>query len=339
MKTDIIAEIGVNHNGDMTLAERLIDASVKAGATTVKFQTFKAEKLVTKTAPKAAYQKKTTAAEESQFDMLKKLELSWDNHLFLKDICQKKGIEFLSTPFDEDSFELLEKLDVKRYKLSSGDLTNLPLLKRIAATKKPMILSSGMSSLDEIRFVVDFVLRHGTPKDKLHVLHCTTAYPCPFEEVNLKAMMTIAEACQVKPGYSDHTEGIEIAVAAVALGATCIEKHITLDKQLPGPDHKASIEPHEFAAMVSAIRHVELGLGDGTKALRDMEKEVSLVAKKSVVAAGPIPQGTVFTEKNLICKRPGTGISPFRWEELLGKTAKTSYNENDLILASELENY
>lgn len=328
-KVFIIAEAGVNHNGDISLAKQLVDVAVSAGADAVKFQTFKAEKLVCKNAEKAAYQKETTNQAESQLEMLKKLELSEEMHDQLIDYCKKKGILFLSTPFDVDSVDYLIELGIEIIKIPSGEITNYPYLRKIAQTGKKVILSTGMSSLKEVREAVEVLKEYGN-KD-IAVLHCNTEYPTPFTDVNLKAMLTMRDELGVKVGYSDHTMGIEIPIAAVAMGAQIIEKHFTLDKTMDGPDHKASLEPHELKAMINAIRNVENALGTGVKEPSESEQRNIGIVRKSIVAKYAIKKGEVFSEENLVTKRPGTGVSPMKWNEIIGTVAGRDYKEDDLI--------
>ena len=331
-KTFIIAEAGVNHNGSLELAQKMIDAAVDAGADAVKFQTFKAEKLVSKYAPKAEYQKKRTTADESQLEMIKKLELDAAAHQTLIDYCTNKNIRFLSTPFDLGSIDLLNELGLNLFKIPSGEITNLPYLRKIGALKKEIILSSGMADLGEIKDALAVLIGAGTKLKDITVLHCNTEYPTPIEDANLKAMLTIKAAFPgVNIGYSDHTLGIEIPVAAVAMGATIIEKHFTLDKNMEGPDHKASLEPNELKAMVHAIRSVEKALGSGIKKPSHSELKNKPIARKSLVAEKPILKGEVFTQENLTVKRPGTGISPMRWDEIIGQKASKNYQQDELI--------
>lgn len=329
MSTFIIAEAGVNHNGSLELAKKLVDVAALAGADAVKFQTFKAEKLVAKNAQKADYQKQTTDAAESQYDMIKKLELDEAAHRELIRYCNDKKIRFLSTPFDHESIELLNALGMKIFKIPSGEITNLPYLRRIGELGKEVILSTGMADLGEIEDALDVLSTSGTPKEKITVLHATTEYPCPMGEVNLKAMGTIASAFGVRAGYSDHTRGIEVPIAAVAMGASVIEKHFTLDRTMEGPDHKASLEPGELCAMVNAIRNIEQALGDGVKKPSQSERKNMAVARKSIVAARPIRTGEVFTSENIAIKRPGNGISPMRYDEVVGQRAARDYDEDE----------
>ena len=325
----IIAEAGVNHNGDPDLAKKLISEGAKAGADAVKFQTFKAETLVAKSALKADYQKKYTGSDESQFDMLKKLELDYDIHKELMSYAEAKGIQFLSSAFDLESIDLLDELGLPVFKIPSGEITNLPYLRKTARLGKKTILSTGMSSMEDIEAALT-VLRENGAKE-IVVLHCNTEYPTPMEDVNLKAMNTIGEAFNVAVGYSDHTLGIEVPIAAVALGAIVIEKHFTLDKTMPGPDHKASLEPNELKEMVAAIRNIEKALGDGIKVPTASEKKNMAVARKSIVAKKDISVNETFTEENLTIKRPGTGISPMEWDNVIGTKATKKYTSDEVI--------
>jgi len=330
-KTFIIAEAGVNHNGSIDLAKQMIDVALEAGADAVKFQTFKTENLVSKNAPKADYQKISTENNESQFEMIKKLELDENAHKILFVYCREKRLQFLSSPFDLDSIDLLNKLGMEIFKIPSGEITNLPYLRKIGELGKKVILSTGMADLEEIEDALDVLTNEGTELNNITLLHCNSEYPTPIEDVNLQAMQTIAAAFNVKVGYSDHTIGIEVPVAAVALGASIIEKHFTLDKTMEGPDHKASLEPEELKAMVHAIRNIEKALGNGIKKASPSELKNKSVVRKSIVAACDIQRGEIFTEKNIIVKRPGTGISPIRWDEIVGKTSTKDYHEDDLI--------
>lgn len=325
----IIAEAGVNHNGDIEIAKKLVDAAAKAGADAVKFQTFKAEALVSKDAKKAAYQMETTEQSESQYDMLKKLELTPDMHEQLIAYCEQKGIMFLSTPFDIESAHYLEKCGVVVFKIPSGEITNYPYLREIGKMGKKVILSSGMSTLEEIKTAVKIIKDNGS--SDITVLHCNTEYPTPYKDVNLRAMITIKKELGLAVGYSDHTQGIEVPIAAAALGATVIEKHFTLDKNMEGPDHKASLEPAELRAMVEAVRNIEMALGDEKKQPSESEEKNIEIARKSIVAKCPISAGEVFTEDNLTTKRPGSGISPMRWNDIVGKTAVRDFVEDELI--------
>lgn len=330
-KVFIIAEAGVNHNGSVALAKNLIDVAVEAGVDAVKFQTFKTENLVSKHAKKAEYQKQTTDAAESQFEMIKKLELDTQTHKELMGYCQERGIMFLSTPFDHDSIELLHELGLEIFKIPSGEITNLPYLRHIGKLGKKVILSTGMSDMGEIEDALDILTAAGTSKEDITVLHANTEYPTPMEDVNLKAMVTIGRAFDVPYGYSDHTLGIEVDIAAVAMGAVCIEKHFTLDKTMEGPDHKASLEPHELIAMVQAIRNIEKALGSSVKKPSPSEAKNMHIARKSIVAKCAIAQGDVLSEANITVKRPGNGMSPMRWDEVIGTAALKDYQEDELI--------
>lgn len=330
-KVFIIAEAGVNHNGCIETAKRLIDVAVEAGADAVKFQTFKAETLVSKNAQKADYQKKTTASDESQFEMIKKLELDIETHKILIEYCNLKNIMFLSTPFDNESINLLSKLGLEIFKIPSGEITNLPYLRNIGRLNKKVILSTGMSNIGEIENALDILVNSGTDKSKIIVLHANTEYPTPIEDVNLKAMVTIGNSFNVHYGYSDHTLGIEVDIAAVALGASCIEKHFTLNKSMKGPDHKASLEPDELKMMVLGIRNVERALGSSIKKPSKSESKNIEIARKSIVAKKDILKDELFTEENITIKRPGSGISPMLWDDIIGTKATRDYNEDDLI--------
>ena len=330
-KVFIIAEAGVNHNGSLELAKKLIDVAVESGADAVKFQTFKADKLVSKTAQKADYQKQTTSNDETQYDMIKKLELDENAHRVLISYCKDKEIMFLSTPFDHDSIDLLISFEMPIFKIPSGEITNLPYLRHIGSLGKEVILSTGMANLNEVQDALEVLIKAGTSKVKITVLHATTEYPCPIGEVNLRAMQTIKAAFGVKVGYSDHTQGIEVPIAAVAMGACVIEKHLTLDRTMEGPDHKASLEPDELKAMVQAIRHIEQALGDGVKMPTTSELRNIGVARKSIVAACEIRQGEMLTVENITTKRPGTGLSPMRWNEVVDTNAIRDYQQDDPI--------
>ncbi|ODP31256.1 N-acetylneuraminate synthase [Pandoraea sp. ISTKB] len=328
----VIAEAGVNHNGSLDLAHRLVDVAAQADADFVKFQTFRTEALVTRSAQKADYQKRTTGHSESQFEMLKKLELDESAFRDLAAYAKSKNIGFLSTPFDIESARFLATLGVTAFKVSSGDLTNIPFLRELAAMGLPIILSSGMATLGEIEEAVEACEKAGVSIDKLTLLHCTTEYPAPAEEINLRAMQTIAAAFPGATfGYSDHSEGIEIPIAAVALGAQVIEKHFTLDRSMEGPDHKASLEPDELTAMVRAIRRVGVALGDGRKRPTASELPNRQIARKSIVAARPIAKGEILSEQNLAIRRPGNGISPARWDTLIGQPAARDYAQDEAI--------
>lgn len=324
----VIAEAGVNHNGSMDNAIKLIDAAQWAGADIIKFQTFCSEELVSRFAQKAEYQKKRTD-NENQLQMLKKLEFSKEQFKELKNYCIGKNIKFLSTPFDEKSLGVLEELNMELYKIPSGEITNLPFLIKIARLKKPVILSTGMSRLEEIQEAVNALKQNGA--GEISILHCTTEYPTPYEDVNLLAMNTLKKQFGLKVGYSDHTMGIEIPVAAVALGAQIIEKHFTLDRNMEGPDHKASLVPDELKKMVDSIRNVEKALGDGIKIPSKSEIKNIPIARKSIVAKTKISAGDIFTQENITVKRPGNGVSPMQWFEVLGKTAKQNFEEDELI--------
>ena len=331
--TIIIAEAGVNHNGSIELAKQLVDRAVEAGVDYIKFQTFKASKLVTKAAKQAEYQQKNIGKKsDSQYQMLKKLELSPEDHKTLIAYCKEKGIKFLSTAFDYDSIEYLHTLNLGLWKVPSGEVTNYPFLKRVAAYNEKTILSTGMSDMVDVRAAVEALYKNGLSKDNLILLHCNTEYPTPFEDVNLKVLDTLRKEFGVEVGYSDHTKGIEVPIAAVAIGATVIEKHFTLDRNMEGPDHKASLEPDELIAMVSAIRNIEKAVGgDGTKHISESERKNIAIARKSIVASKDIKKGELLTEENLTAKRPGTGISPMRWEEVIGTKAVRNFKEEELI--------
>lgn len=331
-KVLIIAEAGVNHNGSLDIAKRLVDEAADAGVDIVKFQTFKAEKLVSKSAKRAEYQQRNMGkTDDSQYSMLKKLELSPLQHEELIDYCREKGIRFFSTAFDMDSIEYLHSLNLGLWKIPSGEITNYPYLRKIAQYGEPVILSTGMCELSDIEAAIQILLSHGLQKNQITVLHCNTEYPTPMRDVNLKAMLEIAEKFGVAIGYSDHTEGIEVPIAAVALGATVIEKHFTLDKNMEGPDHKASLEPQDLRAMVKAIRNIEQALGSGHKVISASERKNIEIARKSIVAACPIRKGDLLTDENLTVMRPGNGISPMRWEEVVGTYATRNYQEEEPI--------
>lgn len=331
MKVEIIAEAGVNHNGDLDTAKKLIEVAAHAGADFVKFQTFKAELLATGEAPKAEYQKIEENSPETQREMLKKLEISEEMHTALIKHCREFNIEFLSTGFDIESVEMLIKLGISIIKIPSGEITNYPYLKFVGAQEKRVLLSTGMSNIEEIAAAIDVLVSSGTKRSQITVLHCTTAYPTPLIDVNLNALLSIRNEFSVSIGYSDHTLGIDVSVAAAALGATVIEKHFTLDRSLPGPDHKASLEPNELRNMVKGIRNIQLAMGDGIKQAMPSELSNLHVARRSIVASKPINAGENFTDSNLTTKRPGSGISPMRWNELLRKTANRSYKTDELI--------
>jgi N,N'-diacetyllegionaminate synthase len=327
----IIAEAGVNHNGSIELAKKLVDVAVESGADAVKFQSFKTDSFVSKFAEKAEYQKKSTGTNESQYEMLLKLELSVDAHQVLINYCQEKKIQFLSTPFDCDSADMLNGLGISIIKIPSGEITNLPYLKHISRLGKEIIISTGMSDLSEVERALGVLEGEGTPRSKITVLHATTEYPCPIGDVNLRAMLTIEKVFGVKVGYSDHTSGIEVPIAAVALGACVIEKHFTLDRLMEGPDHKASLEPNELKAMVSAIRNIEQSLGDGIKRPSASELKNIPIARKSLVALRSIKKGDLFCIENLGAKRPGHGISPMNWDDLIGRPARRDFAVDELI--------
>ena len=330
-QTLIIAEAGVNHNGDIKLAKKLIDVAVNAGADFVKFQTFNADRLATHAAKKAEYQAQTTDRNETQHEMLRRLELTLAMHHELIAHCKMRKIGFFSTGFDIESVDFLASLGQNLFKIPSGEITNLPYLRHIGRLGKPIILSTGMSNMPEIESAIKALEQAGTLRSKITVLHCTTEYPTPMCDVNLRAMQSIQTELGVAIGYSDHTLGIEVAVAAVAMGATVIEKHFTLDRTLPGPDHKASLEPAELKTMVSSIRNIELALGDGVKQLAPSEAKNILVARKSIVASKDIQIGEKFSAENLATKRSGVGISPMRWDEVIGLTANRNYASDELI--------
>jgi len=331
MKTLVIAEAGVNHNGDLALAKKLVASAAASGADLVKFQSFITSKSISLQAPKAQYQKGSTDPAESQFDMVLKLELSKADHEELIEECKKHGIGFFSTAFDVESFDMLTELKMDLIKIPSGEITNLPLLRHMAACGKPIILSTGMATLGDIEAAIDVLEQAGTARNQITVLHCTTEYPTPMNEVNLRAMQSIQAAFGVAVGYSDHTQGIEVAIAAVAMGATVIEKHFTLDRNLPGPDHQASLEPAELKAMVAAIRNIEVALGDGIKRLTPSEVRNKPIARKSLVATQVIKAGEAFTVNNVTTKRPGSGISPMRWDEVMGRFASRDFAADELI--------
>lgn len=330
--TLIIAEAGVNHNGSIAQAKRLIDAAADAGVDYVKFQTFKTEDLVLKSARKAEYQQNNIHdGNNSQYSMLKKLELSPEQHKELTSYCNERGVKFFSTAFDFGSIDFLASLHLGLWKIPSGEITNYPYLKKIAGFHEPVILSTGMSTLEEIKSAMEVLLNNGLQKEQITVLHCNTEYPTPMSDVNLSAMNEMRQQLGVTIGYSDHTRGIEVSVAAVALGAEVIEKHFTLDRNLPGPDHKASLEPLELKAMVSAIRNIEQAVGVSHKVVSASEAKNKAVARKSIVAARAIKKGEIFTEENLTVKRPGNGISPMRWPDIIGLIAIRDFAENELI--------
>ena len=327
----IIAEAGVNHNGDMDRAFQMIDKAVEMGADAVKFQAWKAENLASKFAGKADYQKVTTDPGENQLEMLRTFELQYDQEIELQNYCGEKGIQFLCSPFDMESIDFLDSIGLKTFKVPSGEITNLPYLRKLGALGSEIILSTGMATFAEVESALDILVDAGTPKDNIILLHCNTEYPTPFEDVNLRAMMPLGEKLGVRVGYSDHTPGIEVSVAAVGMGATVIEKHFTLDQNLPGPDHKASLEPQDFKALVDAIRNVETAMGSTEKSPSPSESKNIVIARKSIVAAVPIKKGEMLDEGNLRVKRPGSGISPMRWDEVLGTTATRDFEEDELI--------
>lgn len=332
-KTIIIAEAGINHNGSLDLARQLIDAAAEAGVDYVKFQTFKSENLVSKSAKKAAYQKRNLqSSDDSQFTMLKKLELSPEDHYELFHYCSGKAVKFFSTAFDLESIDFLSSFNSGMWKVPSGEITNYPYLKKIAQFHEPVILSTGMSTMEDVSQALSVLTDFGVSKHQITVLHCNTEYPTPMEDVNLRAMITLQKKFEVQVGYSDHTPGIEVPIAAVALGARIIEKHFTLNRYMEGPDHKASLEPAELRAMVKAIRNIEKALGSEKKQVTPSEQKNRVIARKSIVAAKPIAKGEFFTEENLTVKRPGNGISPMRWEEVIGKCASKSYVPDELII-------
>lgn len=328
----IIAEAGVNHNGSVELAKKMIDIASACGADAVKFQTFRSDQGISKFAPKAEYQKRSTRDNETQLEMVKRVEFDESAHKELIAHCKKKQIKFMSTPFDDESVELLQRLEVDIFKIGSGEINRLPLLRKIGSLGKKVILSTGMADLKEIQDALDILIKSGTSADSITVLHCNTEYPTPMEDANLKAIQTIAATFpDVQVGYSDHTNGIEAAIAAVAIGAVVIEKHFTLDKNMDGPDHQASLEPDELKAMVRSIRNIEKALGDGVKKPSVSEQKNIPIVRRSIVAARDIQKGEIFTEENLGIKRPGTGISPMLWYEVIGKKAKYNFQKDELI--------
>lgn len=329
MAVCIIAEAGVNHNGNLDLALKMADAAKAAGADIVKYQTFRPNALASRYAEKAAYQKETTALREGQLEMLERLALPPEGYRRLKARCDEIGIVFLSTPFDRESVAFLDSIPMPFWKIPSGEVTNLPYLLAVAKTKKPVVLSTGMCEIEEIQAAMEVLRANGTPR--ITLLHCNTEYPTPFEDVNLRAMETLRERFGVEVGYSDHTPGIEAPIAAAALGAVVIEKHFTLDRSMEGPDHRASLEPEELAAMVTAVRHIERALGNGGKTVSPSEAKNRTAARKSLVARRPIARGEAFTEENLTAKRPGGGVSPMRWFEVLGLRAKRDFDEDEAI--------
>jgi len=329
----IIAEAGVNHNGSLPLAFSMVEEAANAGADVIKFQTWTAEGLVSKCAEMADYQIRNTGIHQSQFEMLKKLEMSTTDQLKVIEYCRKKGIDFLTSPFDNSSINTIADIyKLNRIKIPSGEITNLPYLRHVGSRGMSLIVSTGMATLGEIEVALETLEQAGTPRERITVLHCTTEYPTLMADVNLRAMLTIREAFGVEVGYSDHTLGIEVAIAAVAMGATVIEKHFTLDRNLSGPDHKASLEPDELKAMVAAIRNIEKALGDGIKRPTQSEASNSRIARKSLVAACAIHEGEIFSESNLTVKRPGTGLSPMLWDEVLGRKAPRDFAPDELII-------
>ena len=329
MSIKIIAEAGVNHNGSIEIAKRLVDKAKDAGADYVKFQTFKTEKIVSKNAKKAYYQTVNTKNDDSQFSMLKKLELGYEDFTELKRYCEQKGIIFLSSAFDFDSIDFLDHIGVKEWKIPSGEITNLPYLEKIARLHKPVIISTGMATLQEIGNAVKILKKNGA--SEITILHCTSEYPAPLDDVNLLCLRSMKKKFNVPIGYSDHTQGIEIALAAAALGAVVLEKHFTLDRTMDGPDHKASIEVQELKVLVDGVRKIERALGNGIKQPSPSERKNISIVRKSIVAACDIKAGEIFTDKNLACKRPGDGISPMNWYSVLGKKAKYDFAEDELI--------
>ncbi len=330
-RTLIIAEAGVNHNGDLKLAKQLVDVAADAGADIVKFQTFSADRITTRTAKKADYQNQNTDKQESQYEMLRRLELTPEMHKQLISHCVTRNIEFFSTGFDVESVDFLLSLGQSCFKIPSGEITNLPYLRHIGQIGRKIILSTGMATMGEIGAAIDAIEQAGTVRANITVLHCTTEYPTPMNEVNLRAMRSIQKAFGVTVGYSDHTSGIEVAIAAVAMGAMVIEKHFTVDRNLSGPDHKASLEPSELKSMVAAIRNIEMAVGDGIKRITPGEARNKPIARKSLVAKRAINLGEVFSVENLTVKRPGTGISPMRWDDVIGRIATRNFSPDELI--------
>ncbi len=331
MKTLIIAEAGINHNADLSMALRLVDVAVQAGADVVKFQTAVPEEVVTKHAKMAQYQIKNTGLEESQLAMTKRIHLPMEDFIAIKAYCISKNIAFSTTAFGPQSLAFIKKLDLPFYKIPSGEITNLPYLRTIGSFDKPIILSTGMANLGEIEDAISELEGVGKKRADITVLHCTTEYPAPMHEVNLRAMATISAAFGTRVGYSDHTEGFEVAIAAVAMGAAVIEKHFTLDQNLPGPDHKASLEPDQLTAMVNAIRNIEAAMGSGIKRPFPSEAKNKLIARKSLVASQVICAGEIFRAENVTTKRPGNGISPMRWDEVMGRPASRDFDADELI--------
>ena len=327
----IIAEAGVNHNGSIDMAKKMIDVASSCGADFVKFQTFKADSLLTKYAKKADYQKRLTANNESHYEMIKKLEIDKKSHFELMDYCYNKKIKFLSTAFDLESIDLLIEMNVPLFKIPSGEITNLPYLRKIGSTKKPIILSTGMATVDEINDAIFELISSGADKSKITILHCNSQYPAPINEVNLNAMVSLGKKFKVNYGYSDHTLGIDIPIACAALGASVIEKHFTLDKKMQGPDHLASLEPYELKNMIDSVRRIEASMGDGIKRVTDGEKKNKIVSRKSIVAKKKILSGDVYTTENITAKRPGNGISPMRWDEIIGTKSRFNFDLDELI--------
>ncbi|MFH1478603.1 MAG: N-acetylneuraminate synthase [Candidatus Omnitrophota bacterium] len=331
-KVFVIAEAGVNHNGNIATAKQMIKIAASCGADAIKFQSFIAEKVASSFAPKAQYQKRTVSkVSESQLEMLKKLEIDIDTHIKLLTYCKEKGILFLSSPFDLGSIDVLVKLGLKIFKIPSGEITNYPYLIKLGMLNKKIIMSTGMSDLEDIKCALDILIKAGTLKENITILHCNTEYPTPIKDVNLRAMLTIRDVFGIKVGYSDHTAGIEIAIAAAALGARVIEKHFTLDKTMKGPDHRASLEPHEFETMVEAIRNIEKAMGDGIKKISSSEGKNKPIVRKSIVASRNIEKGDKIREDDITVKRPGTGISPMMWHRVIGTYAKRNFKEDELL--------
>lgn len=327
----IIAEAGVNHNGSLEIAKKLVDSAADAGVDIIKFQTFNSKNLVSKSARMAEYQQKNTGHDESQYAMLKKLELSVEDHLELIRHCNERGIRFFSTAFDMESIDFLHSLHMGLWKIPSGEITNYPYLKKIASYREPVILSTGMCNLDDIEASLDVLIKEGCKKQDVTILHCNTEYPTPYSDVNLRAMLEIEKKFGTRVGYSDHTNGIEVPIAAVAMGACVIEKHFTLDRNMEGPDHKASLEPNELKKMVGSIRNIESALGSGHKVVSLSEKKNIEIARKSIVAARDIAKGEILSENNLTVKRPGNGISPMRWNDVIGTVAVRDFSEDEVI--------
>ncbi|MEG1875965.1 MAG: N-acetylneuraminate synthase [Lachnospiraceae bacterium] len=328
-KVCIIAEAGVNHNGNISTAKKMVDVAKECKVDIIKFQTFQPELLVSRQAQQAEYQIKNTCKIESQLEMLRRLTLTEKEYIEIADYCKRQKISFLSTPFDRESIKFLKKFKMPFWKIPSGEITNYPYLVELAMTHQPIVMSTGMSNVEEIEEAIRVLQEHGS--GAIRLLHCNTEYPTPFSDVNLRAMQTLREKFCVEVGYSDHTQGIEVPIAAVALGATIIEKHFTLDRMMEGPDHKASLEPAELAEMVQEIRNIELAMGDGRKQPSESEQKNMLIARKSIVASKAIREGDIFTEDNITTKRPGSGINPMQWAEVLGQTANRDYEEDELI--------